>query len=465
MRHGVITALMVIAIAGARGQERLNLAAAVDLALEWNHSLRAAGHGLDAAAWGERNAISAFLPKVEISSRVTRIDSETEHRSNASLEFIKAVAPQFGIPQSALSDIRPFTYRDTYVSGLSIVQPIYNGGAELVGVQAASAMHDRATHEYEETEQDVIARTKSAYLEVLKAEELVVLARESAERTRRWLDLTRRQEQLGSRTNTDVLRWEVQLAAEEGNIINAENGLALARLQLNDVIGVDLEAHYMLDSIGPEVDGIALRSGSSTRAMFALQQDGAHRSLLDGSFLASHPTMKKMEANLRLANANVSGAWTGFKPRINLAFQYGWEQNNTLKLDGIRPWALSLNVSFPIFNGFGDYTRLEQSKADLRQATEHTESYRRLLLLQARNAELAVASARKRIEIGQVGLKQAEDVLASVARRYDLGAATNVDLIDTQTAYTAARTSLITAIYDHHIATVQLARATGTISR
>ena len=34
------------------------------------------------------------------------------------------------------------------------------------------------------------------------------------------------------------------------------------------------------------------------------------------------------------------------------------EKNNTLKLDGIRPWALALQVSYPIFNSFGDYTNL-----------------------------------------------------------------------------------------------------------
>jgi outer membrane protein TolC len=38
-----------------------------------------------------------------------------------------------------------------------------------------------------------------------------------------------------------------------------------------------------------------------------------------------------------------------------------------------------------------------------------------------------------------------------------------VDVIDVQTAYTSARANAITALYDYHIASVQQARAMGTV--
>ena len=38
------------------------------------------------------------------------------------------------------------------------------------------------------------------------------------------------------------------------------------------------------------------------------------------------------------------------------------------------------------------------------------------------------------------------EVVNSVTRRYDTGGASNVDLIDVQTAYTSAQTDLITAL-------------------
>ena len=59
-------------------------------------------------------------------------------------------------------------------------------------------------------------------------------------------------------------------------------------------------------------------------------------------------------------------------------------------------------------------------------------------LVRARNAGLAVNAAGKRTEIARIGLDQAREVLQSITRRYEAGAASNVDVIDAQTAYVAA---------------------------
>lgn len=460
---------LIMMLAGALStvsfaQEPLTLEKAVATALNQNHTLRGVSFNLESAHWSKRNAVTNFLPKVEVSSDFTRIDPESDRRANAAVDFIKASAGSLGIPQSALAELRPFAYRESYSTNVTVIQPIYNGGAEIVGLEAANAMQDKNEFAYEDTEQDVVARVKIAYLNVLKSEEFLSLAKESAERTRRWLEMTERRAALGTRTHTDVLRFEVQLAADEGNIINAENLLATGRLQLNEVMGVPLETHYTLQPVSA-VESVETSSLVQSKGIqIASLQSIGFPLELDRSFLDTHPSMRMMEANLRLADANISRAWVNFKPRINLAFQYGWEKNNTLRLDGIRPWALSLSVSLPVFNGFGDYTNLERTKAEYRSAEQQVESFRRTLLVQANSAQLNARATQKRIEIAKKGLEQAEEVLNSVTRRYDLGNASNVDLIDAQTAYNSSKTSYITAVYDNKISQVQLARATGKMT-
>ena len=79
-------------------------------------------------------------------------------------------------------------------------------------------------------------------------------------------------------------------------------------------------------------------------------------------------------------------------------------------------------------------------------ATEaQVESFRRGLLMQATNARLNVRAAQKRMETARKAQEEALDVLNSVSRRYETGGASNVDLIDVQTAYTSAKTNYITA--------------------
>jgi outer membrane protein TolC len=61
--------------------------------------------------------------------------------------------------------------------------------------------------------------------------------------------------------------------------------------------------------------------------------------------------------------------------------------------------------------------------------------------------------------------RESRKVLESVERRYELGSASNVDLIDAQTAHTRGKTDYLTAVYDTYIAAAQLERARGLVAR
>ena len=395
---------------------------------------------------------------------MTRIDQETESRANGAIDFINSAGGQLGIPPSALANIKPFAYRSEYSTAVIVTQPLYNGGAELVGVSAANAQDDRSRFSYQDTEQEVVARVRLAYYNVLKAEGLVNLAAESAVRTKRYLEMTKRRADVGMRTTTDVLRWEVQLASDEGGVISAENGRAAARLALNEVLGVELERAFTLERLA-SVDSLLasdqpLQGGSALAVLGGPQEFQGP----DPAFLASHPAMLSVEASVRLAEVGIDNAWVNFKPRLNLGFQYGWEKNGSFALDGYRPWAVSLQFTWPVFNGFGDYANVQRARAEYQRAETQAESFRRVLHMQATNAQLTVRAARKRIDIAKKAAREATDVLNSVSRRYEQGGASNVDLIDVQTAYSSARTNLITALYDYYAAGVLFERATGTVS-
>jgi len=456
-----IIVLLFVSAISVRAQEVLTVDQAIATALEQNRMLRASFHTVESSHWGKLNAVTNFLPKVTIDGGLTRIDPESERRANAAVDFIKVFGGMFGIPASALSDIRPFAYRDTYTAGFTVVQPIYNGGLEIVGLRAANATQEREESSYQDTEQDVVARVKISYLNVLKAQELVGLATESVDRTKRHLETTRRREEVGMRTKTDVLRWEVQHASDEGSLISAQNFLAAARLQLNDVMGVELNTHYSVEKF-PGVDSL-VAGGLPRPPLYASLAVLPQEERVDPGLLAGHPALRMMEANLKLADIGVDKEYSAFQPRINAAFQYNWKMYTGGEVDPLRPWAIALTVSFPIFSSFGDYTSLQKARETYKSTEQQVETFKRGLELQATNAQLALRAAKQLMEVGQKGQTEAKDVLSSVTRRYESGGASNVDLIDAQTAYTAARTNFISAVYDYLIAEVQLARATGVV--
>ena len=82
----------------------------------------------------------------------------------------------------------------------------------------------------------------------------------------------------------------------------------------------------------------------------------------------SHPSVQAVRAAMDLQKATVHLAWSGFQPRVNAAYTYSWEQDEDVWPDGDKTWSASVQVSFPVFNSFGDYAEVKKAKADLQKA-------------------------------------------------------------------------------------------------
>ncbi|HID95550.1 MAG TPA: hypothetical protein EYP53_05780, partial [Candidatus Latescibacteria bacterium] len=193
----------------------VSLKQAIEIALQDNPSLLAARHDLQAASWGVKKSYLDLLPKVDVDFDYTRLDEATVRRANVFVPVGRELIRQFA-PDQDLNDIRPGAWEDNYGTTITVVQPIYNGGARWASVSLAQAVEMGSRYSLEERKQDVILDTKKAYFNVLKAQEMVALMREALQSTREHLESARKMLKAGMRSRADVLRWEVKLAGDEG---------------------------------------------------------------------------------------------------------------------------------------------------------------------------------------------------------------------------------------------------------
>lgn len=420
----------------------LSLEQAVRIGVAHNFTLKAARQDLEASKWGLRQAYTNWLPKVEVASGYTRLDDETVRRANISVDMIKEMGATF--PGFDPSDIKPVAYRQSYSTNVTVIQPIYNGGAEWSGILMASAARKISRYALQDTEQETTLRIKRAYFNALKTQEMVALAKEATASAEHHLTQVRRRVKVGSGNRADVLRWEVQLAQDQGNVVEAENGLAICKAALNEAMGMALEAEYRLVPVS--VDEV--------------EQRGLPDEPIAPSVIA-HPSVRTMQANVALQQAGIRMAQSGFQPKVNIAYNRSWEQDETIQLDGDKTWSVSVQVNFPVFNSFGNYTGVRKAKAEKRKAEATAENVRKGILLQATSASLNLKAAKTRIKIARKGVEQAEENLRIVQNMYDVGTLSNMDLIDTQLARNGARANLINAVYDYYIAEAELERALG----
>jgi TolC family type I secretion outer membrane protein len=425
----------------------LKLEEAIQIALQKNLQLQAARKGVSATSWGVKNAYTQFLPTVNLNFQYSRLDAGTVDRANIFVDVGRALVKQYA-PNEDPNQIRPAAWRDSYGPSFSITQPIFTGGALRANLNVAQAEDMTAQANLANTEQEVVYNTQRAYFEVLKAHELLAVAKDNLQTAEEHLNSARKQVEAGLRSRTEILRWEVQKANAESFLVRAENALAIARPALNQVLGLDMTADYTVLPV--EDVGVQIPATIEEQTALALRR---------------HPALRIAEANVDLAGAQVQVARSNFMPKVGLAYNYSWEANNTLKLDSYKTWSFGIVAQFPIFNGFRDFTTLQQANATKKQAQDLQTDFERGLRLQVMQASLNLEAAKKQLVLTEKAREQAEENFRVVKNSYEVGLASNLDFLDAQNAQNQARWDHVNARYDHLLAKTALAQAMGVLNQ
>ena len=426
----------------AQNGKVLKLEEAVQMALENNYSLEASRKGASAASWGVKRAYTEFLPTVNFDIVYTRIDNGTYDRANT---FYKL---RNSFPEEIRRNIRPGAWRDSYGPSISATQPIFAGGALMANLDHAQANDLRAQADLENTKQETIVRVQLSYFGVLKANELLAVARDYLQSTEEHLVSARKKVEAGLRSRSEILRWEVQKAEAESQVLQAENRLEIAKTALNEVMGVELSGEYTLAPV-EELE-------VSVPPTLAEQTDLA---------LRRHPGLRVAEASVEVANAQSHIARSNFVPKLSLAYNYRWEANDTFAFDSIKQWSLSVVATIPIFNSFRDYASYQQARKTTQQMESLSEEYKRLLALQVKQASLSLETAQKRVNITEKARAEADENYRIVKNSYEVGLASNLDYLDAQDARNTARWNFIDARYDYLLSKTALARAMGVLGK
>ena len=429
----------------AAQDQTLTLREAIETALKRNPGLLGAQSELRATEWDVKRSYFDLLPKVDVEFGYSRMDYQTVRRANIFVPVGQELVRQFA-PEEDPNNIRPNAWRNNFGTRINVVQPIYNGGADWAGVSLAQAGRNQKSHSLEEREQDIIFRVHEAYFNVLQAQEMVALMEETVQSSQEHLKTTRKMMELGLRSKADELRWDVQLANDEGNLVTAENQLAIAEVALKNIMGVEYSRTYKLQPVD-------LEPTDTEQSLTAL---------IDKA-MDYHPGLQAMGSAVDMQKADVRMAWAGFQPKINFVYSYGWERNNTLALDSFEDWSASVSVDVPIFHSLSDYASLKRSKAQLQNVQQAREDYQRAVTMQLTTAYLNVKSALKKVHIADKAVAQAEENLRIIENKYGVGMASNVEVIDVQVAFTGARANAINALYDFYIARAELEKSAGII--
>ena len=334
-----------------------------------------------------------------------------------------------------------------YSASISASQNWSLGGYDFYSIQEKNAARNMSLSSYQLSRQELILSVKQAYFDVLKAKMLLGIQEKALKRAEEQLKIAQTRYDLGSASFSDVLKAKVLHGDVKLALITAENTLKLTKASLNSWMGqnVDLPIEVEENLNQP-------------------QFDYSYEDALDLA-LKENVDLKKAEFNLKSVEAQLGMARSSFFPDFSLSGSYSWRNVDLEEIKWIRQkdyaWNLSASFSFPIFENFQRKHNLSYAKANLNTTKENLRQTKNDVALQLKQAFLGVQQAQEKTSLTKDKLQSAKEDLDLMQEKYNLGAASILELLDAEVSYKQAESDQVQALYDYNLAVAQFEKTIG----
>jgi outer membrane protein TolC len=334
----------------------------------------------------------------------------------------------------------------TWQVSLEVNQLLYSGGQVLAATNAAKFGEDSAYWQLRDTIDSVVALTRSQFYTVLTDRQLITVAQESVTLQEDLLKDQKNRFEAGTVPRFNVLQAEVALANVIPNLIQARENYLIARLNLGKTLGLDP---------GP--------GGKPTfNAVGELKVVDVSINLVDALDLAKarRPFLKVQRQQIKIQAENIKIALAGYKP--TLSAHAGYLVRNSHLSDDIddvvNGWFFGFTGTWNIFDGGATYGRVKQTRAQLEQAKVSYDDAVQQVELETQQAYANVQTQRETIRSQQKNVEQAIEALRLANERLAAGAGTQLDVLNSRTALTQARTTELSARGAYNSALAELDR-------
>jgi outer membrane protein len=330
---------------------------------------------------------------------------------------------------------------DISTQQLQLVKPLFTDGKIERAQQVAMRSLDVAR-----LSRDVVSRAldlaaRQACYNVLRTEQLADVAQQQAVAVAAHLDQSRKLSDGGVVPKFEVIQAQTELAKAQGSVISARTMVETATAGLKRLLTLTQDAAIHVTA-GEEADVPA-----------------GDREKLVAEAWESRPEVRAAEASVQLAEANVKLA----KSTSGLTVALAAGVTKTKASFGSEPtsWQVAVSAEKPIFDGQARDSAVKQAQAQLEAAKLSLENTRHDIALEVTQDLMNLNDAQERLRVAQQGVVNAEEQLRVAKVRYENGIALGVEVIDAETALTAAKAEAVNAQYGVQLATAQLRSAVG----
>lgn len=453
---------------------RLTLADALDLAARQSPELVSSSQALELAQSKLRESNGSRQPKVVL---------QGSHYSTVYESSVSAPGGDSGGATSGTSSSVRLTVSQTLPG---ILPPPFSVGlspAELAAIDLDEAELDEAR-----ARQNVTFNVISAYLNVLKAQQIKSLSDNALEAATSLVDEVRTKLTLGVATKLDLMKAQSQLDQARFNQLKAVDDVTASMRSLALLLGLPAETRFDL------VDDLRIDEKDQDLEDQDLEE-------LVKLALENRTEMKQASLSVERARASVETARRALWPSVGLSTTYSKEGDISVSATGSLGltsgqvgWTLTLGndegvdsraqlgtpgaaadpesasvtkvgieVSWPLWDGGVTRERLAQAETNLKMQQSALERQEQAIVEDVYAAAVGLRQALQRLELAKSTVSEAEEALRVTKARFEAGAAVMAEVIDATQSLDSAKSGEVQALFDCYLARARLGKAVGLL--
>ena len=403
----------------------LTLARALELGLKYNLGAVTEANTV-AQAKGQRDvAKSTLLPNLN-----TGISEVFERENLRTL----------GVSISLIPESVQFNYYDA--RALRLQQSVFDL-VRVDNLHSASENLKASIQQVRNARDLIVLAVGGSYLQLIATNARVQAAQAQVESSRAVAKQAQDRFEAGVAPRVDSQRARVQYQTEEQRLRSLQADRDTAKLQLGRLIGLPLGQPFDLADVFRYTPLTDLTQDA------ALAQAFQQRSDLRASVSA-----------VRAAELAEKAAHAERLPNLAVSADFG-AAGTTPDSHSTAVYTVSGTLTIPIYEGGRIHGDIEQADAALRQRKSELEDTHGQVDEDVRQAFINLNSAADQVTVAENNQSLAHETLRQSQDRFAAGVADSVEVVQSEQAVVQADDDYITAVYEHNLAKVSLARAMG----
>lgn len=328
-----------------------------------------------------------------------------------------------------------------YVPNISGNMLLFDFGKTKAQADLAKRTYESSQFELQNSINNVIYSVKQSYYNLLFAQQQVKVYEDTVHDYTLHLEQAKAYYNIGTKAKIDVLTAEYNLGNAKLKLIQAQNTLKIAYVQLSNAMGM------------PDYSDYDVTDNLTTKA-YDIQADDAVKTAYETS-----PELMAAKKKADASGMLVRASRRAFAPNINGFASY---TRGGKKIDTDYGYQVGAELSYSNLNLLLIKKQVDEAKATYKRDLADYENTKQNIYFEVKQAYINLTNAQDSIVVAKLSMDQAEEQYNQASGRYKVGLGDAIELKDAETTYRNSQLEYYNTLLNYHVSAANLERLMGS---